>query len=171
MELLDIIKNRRSIREFKKGEIPEDIIEKLIDAIIWAPSAGNLQSRFFYFVFNNELKRRFVRAALEQEFIATAPLSVVACCDYHITRRYSKRGKELYSIQDVSVSIQNLMLVAYEQGLGSVWVGAFREEEVIEILSIPSHLRPIAIVPIGYPAEEPVPPSRVSREMAIKTIQ
>jgi len=47
MELLDIIKNRRSIREFKKGEIPEDIIEKLIDAIIWAPSAGNLQSRFF----------------------------------------------------------------------------------------------------------------------------
>jgi len=57
MELLDIIKNRRSIREFKKGEIPEDIIEKLIDAIIWAPSAGNLQSRFFYFVFNNEFKK------------------------------------------------------------------------------------------------------------------
>ncbi|MBI3599035.1 MAG: nitroreductase family protein [Nitrospinae bacterium] len=170
MALLDIIKGRRSIREFKKKEIPEDVIEKLIDAIIWAPSAGNLQSRYFYFVFNADIKKRLVRAALDQSFIASAPLSVVGCCDYRISQRYGTRGKELYTIQDVAVSIQNLMLAAHEQGLGSVWVGAFREDEVAEILDIPAHLRPVVIVPVGYPAEKPLPPQRVSREKAIKII-
>jgi nitroreductase len=171
MSLLDIIKSRRSVREFKKKEIPEEAINKLIDAIIWAPSAGNLQSRFFYFVFDPETKKKLVRAALDQEFIASAPLSIVGCCDYRISQRYGNRGKELYAIQDVAVSIQNLMLVAHEYGLGSVWVGAFREEEVIDILNIPSHLRPVAIVPVGYPDEEPLPPKRVSRDRAIKTIK
>lgn len=170
MTLLDIIKGRRSIREFKKKEIPEEVIDKLIDAIIWAPSAGNLQSRFFYFVFNLEIKKKLVRAALDQEFIASAPLSIVGCCDYRISQRYGNRGKELYTIQDVAVSIQNLMLTAYEQGLGSAWVGAFREEEVREILNIPPHLRPVVIVPIGYPDEEPLPPKRVSKDKAIKII-
>jgi len=170
MSLLDIIKGRRSIREFKKKEIPEEVIEKLIDAIIWSPSAGNLQSRFFYFVFNPEIKKGLVRSALDQEFIASAPLSIVGCCDYHISQRYGNRGKELYTIQDVAVSIQNLMLTAYEQGLGSTWVGAFREEDVREILNIPPHLRPVVIVPIGYPDEEPLPPKMVSRDKAIKIV-
>jgi nitroreductase len=171
MTLLDIIKDRRSIREFKKKEISEDVVAKLIDAIIWAPSAGNLQSRYFYFIFNADIKKRLVKAALDQGFIASAPLSVVGCCNYRIEQRYGIRGKELYAIQDVAVSIQNLMLVAHEQGLGSVWVGAFRENEVAEILDIPAHLRPVVIVPVGYPAEKPIPPQRVSRERAIKIIK
>ncbi|MEK6589312.1 MAG: nitroreductase family protein [Nitrospinota bacterium] len=171
MTLLEIIKGRRSIREFLKKEIPLDVIEKLIEAIIWAPSAGNLQSRFFYFVFNADIKRRLASAALDQGFIASAPLSVVGCCDYRIRQRYGKRGEELYTIQDVASSIQNFMLLAYEQGLGSVWVGAFIEEQVIKILNIPAHLRPVAIVPIGYPDEEPIPPPRVSKEITIKIIK
>lgn len=171
MKVLDVIKGRRSIREFERKEISEDIIEKLIDAIIWAPSAGNLQSRYFYFVFNADIKKRLVRAALDQNFIATAPLTVIGCCDYRISHRYGVRGKELYAIQDVAVSIQNLMLAAYEQGLGSVWVGAFREDEVAEILEIPDHLRPVVIVPVGYPAEKPLPPERVSKERAVKIIK
>src|SRR3990167_6420689 len=118
------------------------VFNPVVSALIWAPSAGNLQSRFFYFVFNLETKKKLVKAALDQEFIAYAPLSIVGCCDYRISQRYGIRGKELYTIQDVAVSIQNLMLTAYEQGLGSVWVGAFREEEVRSILNIPPHLRP-----------------------------
>lgn len=171
MSILEIIKKRRSIREFQKKEIPEEVIDKLIEALIWAPSAGNLQSRKFYFVFNKKIKEDLAKAALGQDFIAEAPLVVVGCTDDKITWRYGERGKNLYSINDVSVSIQNLMLVAEENNLGTVWVGAFDEKEVAKILNLPKNLRPIVIVPVGYPAEKPSPPPRVSRNEAIKEIK
>jgi nitroreductase len=75
---------------------------------------------------------------------------------------------ELYSIQDASISIMSMMLVAHDLGLGSVWVGAFREEEVKVVLSLPDNLRPIAIVPVGYPAKVPPAPQRVSKTEAVE---
>jgi nitroreductase len=168
MEILEVIKSRRSIRRFEKKEIPEEIVDKLSEALIWAPSAGNLQSRKFYFVFNQEIKEKLVRAALEQDFIAQAPLVIVGCSDDKISFRYGERGKNLYSICDVATSIQNLMLLAAEKGLGTCWVGAFDEKEVSKILNLPENLRPIAIVPVGYPAEKPEAPPRVSKAEAVK---
>lgn len=168
MEILKAVKERRSIRNFQKREIPEEIIYKLIDALIWAPSAGNLQSRKFYFVRDVKLKREIATAALNQGFIAEAPLVVVGCTDNRISHRYGDRGINLYSIQDVAVSIMALMLVAHENGLGTVWVGAFREGDVFEILDMPHNLRPVAIVPVGYPSRIPSPPPRVSRQEAVE---
>lgn len=167
MDVLQAIKARRSVRRFLHKEIPEEILDTFVDTIIWAPSAGNLQSRKFYFVFNQQIKERLVNAAWGQDFIAEAPLCVVGCADLRIKNHYGDRGSELYTIQDVSASIQNLLLEAQEQGLASVWVGAFQESEVSEILNLPNYLRPIAIVPIGYAAESPVPPRRVKKEDAV----
>ncbi|MDI6591931.1 MAG: nitroreductase family protein [Patescibacteria group bacterium] len=169
--ILETIKNRRSIREFQKKEIPKEIIDKLIEALIWAPSAGNLQSRKFYFVFDEKTKERLVEAALGQNFITQASLVVVGCADEKIVFRYGERGKNLYSICDVSASIQNLLLVAKENNLGSCWIGAFDEKEVSEILNLPKNLRPIAIVPVGYPAEKPSVPPRISKKETIKIIK
>ena len=171
MDVLQAIKARRSVRRFLQKEIPKEILDTFVDAIIWAPSAGNLQSRKFYFVFNQQIKERLVNAAWGQDFIAEAPLCVVGCADLRIKNHYGNRGSELYTIQDVSASIQNLLLEAQEQGLASVWVGAFQEAEVSEILNFPSYLRPIAIVPIGYAAESSVPPKRVKKEDAVTTIR
>jgi nitroreductase len=168
MEILKIIKERRSIRKFQKKEIPQEIIDKLIGALIWAPSAGNLQSRKFYFVFNQEIKKKLTEAALDQNFIAQAPLVIVGCTDNEIAFRYGERGKNLYSICDASASIENLMLLATELGLGSCWVGAFDEKEVARILNLPENLRPIAIISVGYPAEKPAVPPRASKKEAIK---
>ncbi len=169
MPILEIIKNRRSIREFQKKEIPDEIIDKLVEALIWAPSAGNLQSRKFYFVSNQRTKKDLANASRDQwGFIAQAPLVVVGCADNKISLKYGERGKNLYSICDVSVSIQNMMLLAHEQGLGTCWVGAFDEKEVSKILNLPESLRPIAIIPVGYPAEKPSAPPRVSKKEAIE---
>lgn len=170
-DILKIMKERRSIRKFQEKEIPGEIIDKLIEALIWAPSAGNLQARKFYFVFNEKVKKELAEAALSQDFISQAPLVIVGCADQEIILRYGERGKNLYSICDVAASIQNLMLLAKEQGLGSCWIGAFEEKEVIKILNLSDNLRPIAIVPIGYPAEKPLAPPRVSKEKAIKFIR
>src|SRR4030066_1991117 len=151
MDILKAVKERRSVRDFQKKGIPEEIVDKLIDALIWAPSAGNLQARKFYFVKDERTKKKIAAAALNQNFISEAPLVIVGCTDSRISSKYGERGIYLYSIQDVAVSIMGMMLVAHENGLGTVWVGAFREEEVFDILKLPKNLRPVAIVPVGYP--------------------
>ncbi len=161
-EVLEIIKARRCVRDFEKKEIPKAAIDKLIEAILWAPSAGNLQSRRFYFVSEQKIKNKLAAAALGQQFIAEAPLVVVGCTDSSIGNTYGERGINLYSVQDVACSIMNLLLVAVENGLGAVWVGAFRENEVAKILGLPANLRPVAIAPVGYPSSIPKAPPRVA---------
>lgn len=168
MGILETIKGRRSVRDFKDKDIPEEVINALIEAIIWAPSAGNLQSRKFYFILNKEIKKGLVAAALNQHFIADAPLTVVACADYRIASRYGERGIGLYSIQDAAASIENMLLTACDLGLGSVWVGAFMEDEVSKVLKLPEYLRPVAIIPIGYPSKIPKAPKRISKDEAVE---
>jgi nitroreductase len=166
MDVSRAVKERRSIRSFSEKELPEETIRELVDALRWAPSAGNLQSRKFYCVRDGNMKRQLAAAALHQSFIAHAGLVVVCCADSRIGRHYGERGVALYSIQDVSASIMCMMLVAHEKGLGTCWVGAFREKEVSEILHLPHHLRPVALVPVGYPAKAPAKTSRVPVEEA-----
>ncbi|MEK7308189.1 MAG: nitroreductase family protein [Nitrospirota bacterium] len=167
MTILDAVKNRRSIRKFLQKEIPNTILEDLKEALIWAPSAGNLQARKFYFVFEKKTKEKLAIAALNQNFILKAPLTIVACTDSHIGLHYRERGVNLFAIQDAAASIMGMMLVAYELGLGSVWIGAFDETEVSKILNLPDNLRPVAIVPVGFPSSIPSAPPRVSAEYAI----
>ena len=171
MNILDIIIQRRSIRDFQHTEIPNELVEGLIESIRWAPSAGNMQSRRFYFVFNQQEKGKIAKAAFSQHFIAKAPLAVVACLDRRISVRYGDRGVNLYSIQDVAASIMNMMLTAHAMGLGTVWVGAFNEYDVIDILELPDNLRPIAIIPVGFPAKIPLPPSRFAREELVTMVR
>ena len=171
MNILKTIKERRSVRRFLSNPIPKEIQDALKVAIIWAPSAGNLQSRKFYFVFNQGIKRGLVKAAFGQSFIAEAPLVIVACMDLRIADHYGERGVNLYAIQDVSASIQNILLVVHELGLAGVWVGAFYEDEVHKILKLPKFLRPISIMPVGYTEVNPTIPGRVSFKDAIEIIE
>jgi nitroreductase len=171
MEVLEAILKRRSVRNFEKKEIEKEKIEKLKEALIWAPSAGNLQARKFYFVFDEEIKKKLAKAALNQNFIAKAPLVIVGCCDLEKISWYGERGKNLYTICDVSAAIENLMLVATSEGLGTCWVGAFDESEVSKILNLPKNERPIVIVPVGFPKEIPSPPEREEKEKLIEEIR
>lgn len=171
MNVAESIKNRRSIRRFLDREIPSESVSKLIEAIQWAPSAGNLQARKFYFVYDQELREMLAVAAFGQMFIATAPLVVVACADHERISHYGKRGKELYVIQDVAVAGENIMLQACELGLGSVWVGAFNEEQVVKVLKLPEHLRPEAIIPVGYPAQQPIAPRRLGKDEIVEIVK
>lgn len=171
MDILNVIKERRSVRKFLKDPIPKEILNALKEAILWAPSAGNLQSRKFYFVFNQSIKNDLVKAALGQSFIAEAPLAIIGCADLRIGEHYGERGVNLYAIQDVSASIQNLLLVAHSLGLAGVWVGAFCEDEAHKILKLPHYLRPISIIPVGYTSVHPTTPGRVAVKNAIDIIE
>lgn len=171
MDVAEAIRNRRSSRRFLDKDIPESAIEALIDAVRWAPSAGNLQARRFYFVQEQELKEMLAVAAIGQMFISSAPLVVVACADLNRISHYGKRGRELYVIQDVAAAVENMMLQACELGLGSVWVGAFNDEQIVKILEIPDYLRPMAIIPIGYPAHQPAAPRRYEKDEIVRMVK
>jgi len=164
MDVLEAIKGRRSIRAFKSEDVPPEIVEKLIDAARWAPSAGNIQPWEFIIVRNPEIKRNLAKAALNQSFIEEAPVVIVVCADeVRSSQGYGVRGKTLYCIQDTAAATQNIHLAAYSLGLGTCWVGAFNEEEARKILEIPQGVRPVAIIPVGYPAEKP--PARNRRPL------
>ena len=161
MNVLKAIKGRRSIRAFKSDEVSPEIVDKLLDAATWAPSAGNIQPWEFIVVRKPKIKRKLVEAALDQTFIEEAPVVIVVCANENCSsQRYGIRGKTLYCIQDTAAAIQNIHLTAYSLGLGTCWVGAFREEKAREILKIPQGIRPVAIIPVGYPAEAPSPRDR-----------
>ena len=168
MDVFEAVKKRRSIRNFKEKEIPKDFEEKLKEALIWGPSAGNLQSRNFYFVKDRELKEKIAKAAAGQNFISLAPLVVVGCADLNIEKFYRQRGKEIYALCDTAVSLENMMLVATSLGLGTCWIGAFQENEVKKALDTSHNLRPIAIVPLGFPDSIPQAPERKNKEDIIK---
>ncbi|MGB9740273.1 MAG: nitroreductase family protein [Candidatus Bathyarchaeia archaeon] len=161
MDVLEAIKGRRSVRAFKSEDVPEETVNRLIEAACWAPSAGNIQPWEFIIVRKVEIKRKLVDAALGQSFIAEAPVVIVVCANEERSARgYGSRGKTLYCIQDTAAAIQNIHLAAYAFGLGTCWVGAFKEEQVREVLKIPQGIRPVAIIPVGYPNESPQPPRR-----------
>lgn len=156
MELFEAIKKRRSIRAFGKGDVSEEAVAKLVEYASYAPSAGNIQPWEFIVVRNLDLKRRLVVAASNQNFVEQAAVVIVVCADQNRSaRRYGPRGSELYCLQDTAAAIQNLVLAAHAFKLGTCWVGAFREDQVREALNIPSSVRPIALIPIGPPAETP----------------
>ena len=162
MDVFEAVKKRRSVRNFKQVAIPENLQNKLIEALNFAPSAGNLQSRKFYFVEDKAKKEKIAKASLSQNFVAEAPLVVVGCADKDIEKFYRKRGSEIYTICDVAVSVENMLLQATELGLGSCWVGAFEEEEIKKTLDIPDNLWPIVVVPIGFP--DKIPPASERKE-------
>jgi nitroreductase len=161
MDVLRAVKGRRSIRAFEHDDVSSEIVEKLLDAAIWAPSAGNIQPWEFIVIRKPEIKRALAQAALDQTFIEEAPVVIVVCANENrSSQRYGIRGKTLYCIQDTAAAIQNLHLAAYSLRLGTCWIGAFREERAREILKIPQGIRPVAIIPVGYPAETPPPRNR-----------
>ncbi len=165
MNVFKVMVERKSIRKFEKREVDDKLIGVILYMATMAPSAGNTQEWNFIVVKEEEIKKKLAKAALDQDFIVEAPVVIVVCADLEkISLRYGKRGELLYSIQDTALAIQNILLSAHALGLGSCFVGAFDEERVKSILELPDNLRPLAIIPIGYPAEQPEKPRRINFE-------
>ncbi|MCL5877841.1 MAG: nitroreductase family protein [Candidatus Bathyarchaeota archaeon] len=162
MELASAIKARRSIRTFKKQDIPQETINELIEAALLAPSAGNVQSWAFVLVKEPDTKQALSKAALGQSPVAEASVVFVVCADEKRAQQsYGERGRTLYCIQDTAAATQNILLTACSLGLGTCWVGAFKEAEVRKIIKAPEEMRPVTMIPVGYPNE--FPPARSRR--------
>ena len=164
MEVLEAIKGRRSIRAFTNQGVSEEDVRILIDAARNAPSAGNIQPWDFIIVRKPEAKSKLALAALNQTFIEEAPVVIVVCADETASESgYGSRGKTLFCIQDTAAATQNILITAHSRGLGTCWIGAFREEEAKDALDIPDGVRPVAIIPVGHVTINP--PKRPRKPM------
>jgi nitroreductase len=154
MEIYEAIEHRQSIRSFQEDkDIPQAQIEKILAAAVRAPSAGNVQPWYFVVIREEHLKKQLVTKARAQHFVVTAPIIIVACVNLaEAAASYGRRGVELYCLQDIAAAIENMLLAICAEGLGACWVGAFNEEGASKALDLPNHLRPVALIPIGYPA-------------------
>ena len=161
MDFLKLAQSRRSIRRFKDTDVTREQLTRLIEAAQAAPSAGNCQPWHFYIIKNKALQDKLKDAAYQQGFILYAPACIIVCTDSKRSEaRYAERGKHLYAIQDTAAAVQNILLCAKNMGIGTCWVGAFDESEVSRILNLPEDLRPVAIIPVGWPDEAHKPQTR-----------
>jgi nitroreductase len=156
LDVFEAITSRRSIRTFEKKTVSDEQVGVLIDAARHAPSAGNIQPWEFVIVRDKQMKKQLSSAALNQASIEGAPVVIVVCAnEARSGQGYGSRGVNLYCIQDTAAATQNILLAACAMGLGTCWVGAFQEEMVRRSLNTPTDVRPVAIIPVGYPAENP----------------
>jgi len=151
-----VVRARHSIRAFADRPVAAEMLQAILDAANRAPSAGNLQAYAIYVVTNPAARGALARAAFDQAFVGQAPVALVFCA--HPARsawKYGERGRTLYCVQDATIACAYAQLAAAALGLATVWVGAFDEEAVRRALGADRDLRPVAVLPIGYPAEEP----------------
>lgn len=137
MDFNEVLEKRHSVRKFQDVSVPDDIIEKIIKLARKCPSAGAI---------------RGYKAVITREKITniSAPAYLVICANPEVYARYGDRGRNLYSVQDATIFGSYIQLIAVNMKLSTVWVGAFNESKIKEMLKIDEHLRPIAIIPLGY---------------------
>ena len=152
MDVAAAIRGRRSVRSFKSQDVEQDKIEKILEAGRLAPSANNRQQWKFVVVKDHVARQKLVRAAMNQSFLAQAPVVLAACATE--SQKVMMCGHPTYAI-DVSIAFAYMLLQAYELDLGTCWIGAFNEEEVKSILGVPRDVRVVALSPLGYPASWP----------------
>jgi len=154
-----ISKSRRSIRGYKEKDVTKEQLMTLIEAAQSAPSGGNCQPWHFYVIKDKKIIAEIKEKSCRQDWILTAAALIVVCAEGgRSASRYGDRGRDLYSIQDTAAAVQNILLCAHSMGLGTCWCGAFDEEKLSEILNLPEKFRPVAIIPVGYPANASYPP-------------
>jgi nitroreductase len=152
MDVFEAIQSRRSVRKYKPHSIPSEDLHRILEAARLAPSAGNRQPWRFILVRGAEKKRTLAEVANNQTFLADAYVIVVAAADPEVSERWCDR--------DTMIAVEHMVLAATALGYGTCWIGAFNEENVKNLLEIPTKLRVVALVPIGKPDETPNPRPR-----------
>ena len=185
--VFDTIMNRRSIRTYQQRIVPEEVIREILVAADWAPSAHNAQPWRFVVLTNDSIKRELAEAMAESwaidmakeglriepglrkvrvERFATAPTLILACLTMDGMNKFSdqkgQKAERDLAMQSLGAALQNLLLAAYEKGLGACWFCApgFCKKTVRKVLNIPKDIEPEALIALGYPAENLSTPSR-----------
>lgn len=151
MDFLDLARKRYSVRKFTK-QIPEkDKLNKILEAGRIAPSAVNFQPWHFVVITEKEALEDIYKV-YHRDWFNNAPMVIVVCGDHDKSWKRAD-GKDFCDV-DISIAVDHMTLEAAELGLGTCWVCNFDKQKCIDTLGLPDNIEPIAILPLGYPADE-----------------
>jgi nitroreductase len=162
VEILNLLKSRRSIRVYQDKPVPQDLLRQILEAGRWAPTGANLQPWHFVVVTDQETRRKIGEVArflfIKSSHVEKAPVILILGFD-------TRKGK--YGRYDVTLAGGNMLTMATHLGLGTCWIGAFDEPTVKEILEIPKNIEVIALITLGYPKEDAEVPPRIELEKIV----
>ena len=168
MDFYDVIKDRRSVRSYKSDPIPQDAIDRIVEAVHCAPSACNLQPWSFRLVLN-EKKKSDICACYGGKWLAEAPAIIVALGNVE-TAWKRPEGTPITDI-DMGIAMEHIVLAATAEGLGTCWICAYKQEEMNKAMHIIHPWSVLAISPLGYPNETPEMKPRKPKNEIFKIIQ
>ncbi len=147
MDVLEAIRDRRSIRRYHTKDVPDEKLMQVLEAGRCAPSAHNSQPRKFIVVRDEKVRRELAQIATYGSFLAEAPVAIAVVID---------PSSSNHPVEDGAAATQNMLLAAYALGLGSCWIGAYGsgyEDRARRILGIPNGKRLLSLISVGYPDE------------------
>jgi len=175
--MIEPIQHRRSVRKFLEKPVEDEKLTEILDAARLAPSGNNRQPWYFIVIKDERLRQEVAAATNNQMWIATAPVVIVAVADICArSENYAGMfvdeetcGFDLKRvIRDTTIAISYILLEVDNQGLGACWCGAFTQEGIRPVLGIPEDKFVLAVIPVGYPAEEPKAKPRKTLEEIVK---
>jgi len=166
VEVLDIIRKRRSVRSYADEAIEEEKLRRLVEAAVWAPSAGNIQAWDIVIVQREDEIDRI--KAVSPGLLGDPAALVILCVNQRKAyERGGEKARDVLALMDVAIAAQNICLEATELGLGSCIVKSFNQAAVAELLDLSAEFIPELLISLGYPEEMPNPPRRRAAEEAI----
>jgi nitroreductase len=155
MAFLDLVQKRKSVRQYKEQMVEDETLRVIIEAGRLAPSAANYQPWYFIVVKDSGLKEKIAEAysPFNLAHYKSAPIFIVVCGDHQKSWHRDDDGKD-YCDVDIAIAVDHITLAAADLGLGTCWICGFDPQKCSEVLNLPQHVEPIAILHVGYPTTE-----------------
>ena len=146
MDVFEAIERRHSVRAYLADPVPEEKLARVLEAGRLAPSASNVQPWHFVVVKDAEKRKRLAGGGRWAGFLVEAPIAIVGCGD--------KEASPKWCVVDTTIALENMVLAATGEGLGTCWIGSFAEADVKKLLGIPDKYCVVAILSLGFPREK-----------------
>ena len=144
MEVFEAIQKRQSVRSYLSDKVPIEKLMKILEAARLAPSAGNIQPWHFIIVTEQQMRDKLSKGRYAN-FLVESPIVIVGCGD--------RQASPNWHLVDTTIAMQNMVLTATSEGLGTCWIGSFNEDQVKKLLDIPERFKVIALLAVGYRRE------------------
>ncbi len=166
-DLMEIIKGRRSIRKYEEKDIPDDVLNKILESVKWSPSWANTQCWEIVVIKDNPIKQKLQETmGLKNpatKAIVGAPVLLALCAQLNSSGFYNKKVTTKFGdwfMFDLGLAAQSLCLTAHDLGLGTVIVGLFDHDKAKKIINVPDGYELVSLIPMGYPAKISSAPKR-----------
>jgi len=156
MNFSDLIATRFSVRDYKQTPVEEEKLIQILNAGRLAPSACNIQP-YYFIVMTDPAKKELLRPAYNRDWFVSAPVIIAACVDTRI--EWKRNDGVAYGVVDIAIALDHMTLAAAELGLGTCWIGAFKNAEASAALKLPGYIKMTAFLALGY-ANQILPPKQ-----------